>query len=77
MSDLPKSDGSSAAQITRFSERIKQITEHLKNNKKDHSSRRGLMRIISKRKRLLDYLKRTDTTAYKQLIEQTGIRHSS
>lgn len=71
------SDGSSIAQIKSFSQRVTQLTVHLKKNKKDHSSRHGLMRIISKRKRLLTYLQRTDIEAYKNLIEETGIRHSS
>ena len=70
-------DGGSAAQIIHFTERIKRMTEHLKKNKKDYSSRRGLMHIISKRKRLLRYLQRTDVAAYRTLIKEAGIRQSS
>lgn len=71
------SDGSSVAQIKRFSVRITQITEHLKKNKKDYSGRRGLMRIIGQRKRLLTYLRRTDAEAYQLVMQETGIRQSS
>lgn len=76
MDKEPVSDGSSVAQIKCFSQRITQITEHLKVNKKDHSSRRGLINIIGKRRRLLTYLHRINVDAYKNLIEETGIRHS-
>ena len=70
-------DGGSVAQIKHFTERIKRMTEHLKKNKKDYSSRRGLMHIISKRKRLLRYLQRTDALAYHALIKEAGIRQSN
>lgn len=71
------SDGGSVAQIKRFSARITQITEHLRQNKKDYSGRRGLMRIIGQRKRLLTYLRRTDVEAYQLVMQETGIRQSS
>ena len=70
-------DGGSAAQIIYFTERIKRMTEHLKKNKKDCSGRRGLMHIISKRKRLLKYLQRTDVTVYHALVKEVGIRQSN
>ena len=66
--------GSSEVQIAILTERISQLTTHLKTNKKDHGSRRGLLLMVSKRRRLLNYLKRTDTDRYKTLIEKLGIR---
>ncbi len=70
----PKDVGSSDVQIALLTERIGQLTEHLKGHRKDHGSRRGLLILVSKRRRLLNYLKRTDTERYKQVIEKLGIR---
>ena len=70
----PKDVGSSEVQVALLTERITHLTEHLKSNRKDHGSRRGLLAWVSRRRRLLDYLKRTDTDRYKQLIEKLGIR---
>ena len=70
----PSDVGSSEVQIALLTERITQLTEHLKAHLKDHSSRRGLLIMVSKRRRLLDYLKRADTERYRQVIETLGIR---
>ena len=61
-------------QIAVLTERIKNITSHLKNNKKDHSGRRGLVILVSKRKRLLTYLQRIDVNSYKSILEKLNIR---
>ena len=66
--------GSTEAQISILTERIRNITEHLKNNKKDHSSRRGLVNLVAKRRKLLNYLKRNNLSIYKTLIEKLNIR---
>ncbi|MBY0398782.1 30S ribosomal protein S15 [Myxococcota bacterium] len=66
--------GSPEVQISILTERIVGLQEHFKLNEKDHHSRRGLMRIVSKRRRLLDYLKRKDTDRYRALIDRLGIR---
>ena len=70
----PKDVGSSDVQIALLTERITQLTEHLKLHRKDHSSRRGLLIWVSKRRRLLKYLKRTETERYRQVIEKLGLR---
>lgn len=70
----PKDVGSSEVQIALLTERITQLTEHLKTHRKDHGSRRGLLLLVSRRRRLLNYLKRTDTESYRQVIEKLGIR---
>ena len=70
-----KSDsGSTEAQIALFTERINQLNEHLKVNKKDNSSRRGLMIMVSKRRKLLKYLHRNDIKSYTGLIKKLNIR---
>jgi small subunit ribosomal protein S15 len=66
--------GSPEVQIAIFSERIAQLTEHLKENKKDHSSRLGLLKLVGKRKKLMKYLKSKDRETYKKLISDIGIR---
>jgi len=66
--------GSPEVQIALLSERIGQLTEHFKINKKDHASRRGLLMMVSKRRRLLDYLKTYDSERYKDVIGKLGIR---
>jgi small subunit ribosomal protein S15 len=66
--------GSSEVQIAIFSARIDQLTSHLKSHAKDHHTRRGLLRLVGKRRRLLDYLHREDFERYKGLIEKLGIR---
>jgi len=66
--------GSPEVQISILTERIAGLQEHFKINEKDHHSRRGLLRIVSKRRRLLDYLKRKDADRYRALIDRLGIR---
>jgi small subunit ribosomal protein S15 len=66
--------GSPEVQIAILSERINELTEHFKAHKKDHASRRGLLMLVSKRRRLLDYLKVHDTDRYRDVIGKLGIR---
>ena len=66
--------GSTETQIAIFTERIRNITGHLKENKKDHSGRRGLVILVSKRRRLLDYLRKANLNGYKNILEQLNIR---
>jgi len=66
--------GSTETQIAIFTERIKNITVHLQKNKKDHSGRRGLVLLVAKRRRLLDYLRKINLNGYKNIIEQLNIR---
>ena len=66
--------GSTETQIAVLTERIKNITSHLKNNKKDHSSRRGLVILVSKRRKLLNYLRRINVNSYRSLLEKLNIR---
>ncbi len=69
-----KDTGSPEVQVALLSERINMLTEHFKIHKKDHHSRRGLLKLVGQRRRLLDYLKRKDVNRYKKLIETLGIR---
>ena len=66
--------GSSQSQIAIFTERINNITSHLKSNKKDHSGRRGLVILVSKRRKLLNYLRKNNLDSYKNVIEKLNIR---
>ena len=66
--------GGSEFQITVFTNRIKNLTEHLKSNKKDHNTRRGLMRLVGKRKKLLNYLSKKNNSEYLELIKKLNIR---
>jgi small subunit ribosomal protein S15 len=66
--------GSPEVQIAILSTRIVELTEHFKTHKKDHASRRGLLMLVSKRRRLLDYLKTHDTDRYREIIGKLGIR---
>jgi len=66
--------GSPEVQIAIISERIKYLTEHFKVHKKDHHSRRGLLKLVGKRRRLLDYLIKKDISRYRQVISRLGIR---
>lgn len=66
--------GSPEVQIAILSERIGELTEHFKTHKKDHASRRGLLMMVSKRRSLLDYLKKYDSERYKAVIQRLGIR---
>ena len=67
--------GSTRVQIAVLSERISVLTGHFRTHKKDYHGRRGLLTMVSKRRRLLDYLKRTDLDGYRQLIADLGLRH--
>jgi small subunit ribosomal protein S15 len=66
--------GSADVQIALLTRRINQLTEHLQKNLKDHSSRRGLLKMVSQRRRLLDYLNETDTTRYQALTKKLKLR---
>jgi len=66
--------GSPEVQVALLTERINHLTEHLKVHKKDNHSRRGLLKMVGKRRRLLDYLTRTDIDSYRQLIAELGLR---
>ena len=66
--------GSPDVQIALLTKRIDELTEHLKVHKKDHHSRRGLLRMVGRRRRLLEYMKRTDIDKYRALIERLGLR---
>jgi small subunit ribosomal protein S15 len=66
--------GSPEVQVAILSERITTLTEHFKSHVKDNHSRRGLLKMVSQRRQLLDYLKRTDEKRYKTIIEKLGIR---
>ncbi|MBE5959382.1 MAG: 30S ribosomal protein S15 [Lachnospiraceae bacterium] len=70
----PEDTGSPEVQIAILTFRIRELTEHLKVNQKDHHSRRGMYKMIGKRRGLLDYLKKTDLEGYRALIEKLGIR---
>lgn len=70
----PGDTGSSAVQIALLTARIEHLTEHLKTHKKDHHSRRGLLQLVGQRRRLLDYLQRTDIERYRSLLKSLGIR---
>ena len=66
--------GSSEVQIALLSARISYLTEHFKTHKKDHHSRRGLLKLVGRRRRLLDYLRRQDHERYQRVIARLGIR---
>ena len=70
----PQDTGSAEVQIAILSARIEELTEHLKKNKQDNHSRRGLYMMVGRRRGLLDYLKSKDINAYRALIEKLGIR---
>jgi len=69
-----KDTGSADVQIALLTQRITQLTEHLKAHPKDHASRRGLLMMVSKRRALLDYLKRTANDRYKNVLEKLNLR---
>lgn len=70
----PQDTGSPEVQVALLTERITELTEHLKNNKKDHHSRRGLLKMVGQRRNLLEYLKKTNLESYRALIERLGLR---
>lgn len=69
-----KDTGSADVQIALLTQRINMLTEHLKSHVKDHSSRRGLLQLVARRRKLLDYLKRTASDRYKTVIEKLNLR---
>lgn len=69
-----KNTGSSEAQIALLTDRIRSLTEHVKNNKKDVHSRHGLVKLVSQRKKQLKYLRKTNSDSYDELIEKLSIR---
>ena len=69
-----KDTGSSEVQIALLTERVTYLTEHFKTHSKDHHSRRGLLKIVSKRRKLLDHLKKEDVSRYQSIILKLGIR---
>lgn len=70
----PADTGSPEVQVALLTARINDLTGHFKENKKDHHSRRGLLKMVSRRRKLLDYLKRNNLDGYKTLIERLGLR---
>ena len=69
-----KDTGSADVQVALLTRRIAQLTEHLKTNAKDHSSRRGLLKMVAQRRSLLDYLSKSNSDRYKNLIEKLNLR---
>jgi small subunit ribosomal protein S15 len=67
--------GSTAVQVAVLTERIKYLTEHFRTHKKDHHSRQGLYRLIGKRRRLLNYMRRTDLEGYRKLVQNLDLRY--
>lgn len=70
----PEDTGSPEVQIALLTARIQELTEHLKVNKKDHHSRRGLLKMVGQRRNMLEYLKSKDLESYRSLIEKLGLR---
>ena len=70
----PQDSGSAEVQVAILTERIRNLTEHLKSHPKDHHTRRGLLMLVGKRRRLLVYLKNRDVLEYRELIKKLGIR---
>jgi len=67
--------GSTRVQVALLTERINSLTDHFRAHPKDHHSRRGLLMMVSKRRRLLEYMRRADLAGYRQLIDDLGLRH--
>ena len=67
--------GSTRVQVALLTERINSLTDHFRTHPKDHHGRRGLLKMVGTRRRLLTYLKRTDVAAYRALIDELGLRH--
>jgi small subunit ribosomal protein S15 len=77
ITDYRRSDddtGSPEVQVALLTRRIQELTEHLRTHKKDHHSRRGLLQMVGRRRRLLDYLRREDIERYRELIGRLGLR---
>ncbi|HUE76422.1 MAG TPA: 30S ribosomal protein S15 [Longimicrobiales bacterium] len=71
----PTDRGSAPVQVAILTARINDLTEHFRAHHQDHHSRRGLLKMVGRRRRLLDYLRRTDAERYRELIEDLGLRH--
>ncbi len=71
----PTDTGSSQVQVTLLTERINYLNDHFRKHAKDHHGRRGLLKMVGRRRRLLDYLKRTDVGSYRKLIDELGLRY--
>ncbi len=71
----PSDTGSTRVQISLLSARINSLTDHFRQHAKDHHGRTGLIKMVGRRRRLLEYLKRMDLVAYRQLIDELGLRH--
>ena len=67
--------GSTRVQVALLTERINYLTDHFRAHKKDHHGRRGLLKMVGKRRRLLNYLKRTDVDGYRQIVQDLGLRY--
>ena len=72
--DSPQDTGKAEVQVALMTERINQLTEHLRAHRKDHHSRRGLLMLVGRRRRLLNYLQRDDLERYRSLIRELGLR---
>ncbi len=72
--DSPEDTGNTRVQIALLTARINELTEHLRTHRKDHHSRRGLLVLVGKRRRMLNYMQRNDLDAYRQLIKELGLR---
>ncbi len=72
--DSPQDTGKTEVQVALLTERINQLTDHLRTHKKDHHSRRGLLMLVGRRRRLLDYLQRDDLERYRSVIRELGLR---
>ena len=70
-----KDTGSTRVQVALLTERINYLTEHFRTHKKDHHGRRGLLKMVGNRRRLLNYMKRTDIEGYRQLVQELGLRY--
>jgi small subunit ribosomal protein S15 len=71
----PTDRGSAPVQVALLTARINELTDHFRQHPKDHHGRRGLLMMVGKRRRLLEYLKKTDIERYRSLIEELGLRH--
>jgi small subunit ribosomal protein S15 len=67
--------GSAKVQVAVLTERINYLTDHFRDHRKDHHSRRGLLKMVGKRRRLLNYLRRTDVETYRLLVQELGLRY--
>lgn len=67
--------GSTRVQVAILTDRINYLTDHFRAHHKDHHGRLGLLKMVGKRRRLLDYLRRTDVSGYRQLVQELGLRH--